>query len=100
MNSDTTKKTFTNSQNQPESATVHAGRTIPNRRPRSIGAAQPPRNMTVAIVDSRIMFAYSPRKKIAKVMPEYSTMWPATISDSPSTTSNGCRLVSAMLDTT
>ena len=32
---------------------------------------------------------------MAKDMPEYSTMWPATISDSPSTTSKGWRLVSA-----
>ena len=31
----------------------------------------------------------------AKDIPEYSTMCPATISDSPSTTSNGARLVSA-----
>src|ERR1044071_3504468 len=39
------------------------------------------------------------KKNSAKVMPEYSTMWPATISDSPSTTSNGARLVSAMPET-
>ena len=38
---------------------------------------------------------YSARKNSANVIPEYSTMWPATISDSPSTTSNGARLVSA-----
>ena len=41
------------------------------------------------------MFAYSARKKIANAMPEYSTWKPATISDSPSATSNGARLVSA-----
>ena len=46
-------------------------------------------------VETRIMLAYSARKNIANAMPEYSTMWPATISDSPSTTSNGARLVSA-----
>src|SRR3974390_2449201 len=62
----------------------------------SKGAAQPPRNMTVASVDTRIMLAYSPRKNSAKVMPEYSTWNPATISDSPSATSNGARLVSAV----
>ena len=39
------------------------------------------------------MFAYSARKT-AKVMPEYSTWKPATISDSPSATSKGARLVS------
>src|SRR5216683_2973799 len=61
----------------------------------SMGAAQPPRNMTVASADTRIMLAYSPRKNSAKGMPEYSTWNPATISDSPSATSNGARLVSA-----
>lgn len=45
--------------------------------------------------DTSHMLAYSARKNIANDMPEYSIMWPATISDSPSTTSNGCRLVSA-----
>ena len=54
------------------------------------GASQPPRNMIEASVETRIMLAYSARKNIANAMPEYSTMWPATISDSPSTTSNGC----------
>src|SRR5882672_9256908 len=61
----------------------------------SQGAAQPPRNMTVASADTRIMLAYSPRKNSAKGMPEYSTWNPATISDSPSATSKGARLVSA-----
>ena len=41
------------------------------------------------------MFAYSDRKKIANATPEYSTWKPATISDSPSATSKGARLVSA-----
>src|SRR5882757_8271040 len=41
------------------------------------------------------MFAYSARKNSAKAMPEYSTWKPATISDSPSATSNGARFVSA-----
>ena len=41
------------------------------------------------------MFAYSDRKKSANAMPEYSTWNPATISDSPSATSKGARLVSA-----
>ena len=43
----------------------------------------------------RIMLAYSARKNTANAMPEYSTWKPATISDSPSATSNGARLVSA-----
>src|SRR5687767_1020152 len=64
-----------------------------------MGDCQPPKNMTAASVLIRIMFMYSARKNSAKVMPEYSIMWPATISDSPSTTSNGARLVSAMPET-
>ena len=64
------------------------------------GAYQPPRNMTDASAETRMMLAYSARKNIANAMPEYSTMWPATISDSPSTTSNGARLVSAMPEMT
>ena len=61
----------------------------------SMGDSQPPRNMITARIDTSHMAAYSARKKVAKPMPEYSTMWPATISASPSTTSNGWRLVSA-----
>ena len=61
----------------------------------SIGGSQPPRNRITASIETRIMLAYSARKNIANDMPEYSIMWPATISDSPSTTSNGWRLVSA-----
>ncbi|MNC93726.1 hypothetical protein D3C83_104170 [compost metagenome] len=59
------------------------------------GDSQPPRNMTAASVEIRIMFAYSARKNTANAMPEYSTWNPATISDSPSATSKGARLVSA-----
>src|SRR5437762_10127006 len=35
---------------------------------------------------------YSAMKKVAYLKPEYSVMWPATISDSPSGTSKGVRL--------
>ena len=56
--------------------------------------------MIEASAETRMMLAYSARKNIANAMPEYSTMWPATISDSPSTTSNGARLVSAMPEIT
>src|SRR5208282_650943 len=45
------------------------------------------------------MLAYSARKNSANAMPEYSTWKPATISDSPSATSNGARLVSATPET-
>jgi hypothetical protein len=62
---------------------------------KATGDSQPPRNRTEVSVATRIMLAYSARKNMAKAMPENSTMWPATISDSPSTTSKGARLVSA-----
>src|SRR3546814_4271416 len=63
------------------------------------GDSQPPMKKIEARKLTRIMFAYSARKNSANAAPEYSTMWPATISDSPSTTSNGARLVSATPDT-
>src|SRR3990167_6410773 len=56
------------------------------------------RNIRTATMDTSHMLAYSARKKMAKPMPEYSTMWPATISASLSTTSMGWRLVSATLE--
>src|ERR1700750_2222202 len=59
------------------------------------GASPPPRNSTVVMALIRIMLAYSPRKNSAKLIAEYSTKNPATISDSPSGRSNGERLVSA-----
>src|ERR1700751_1802307 len=62
---------------------------------KSNGGNQPPRNRTAHRIETSHMLAYSARKNIAKLMPEYSIMWPATISDSPSTTSKGWRLVSA-----
>ncbi len=42
------------------------------------------------------MLAYSASMNTPYAIPEYSTWNPATISDSPSATSNGARLVSAM----
>src|SRR5437899_12826105 len=76
-------------------ANSHANGGIALKSGASTGAAQPPRNMTVASADTRIMLAYSLMKNSAKGMPEYSTWNPATISDSPSATSNGARLGSA-----
>src|SRR5687768_17638142 len=63
------------------------------------GLSHPPRKNSEVRKLIRIMFAYSARKNSANCEPEYSTMCPATISDSPSTTSNGERLVSATPDT-
>src|SRR5690606_11932869 len=59
------------------------------------GFSQPPRKKTTDSAETRIMLAYSARKNTAKPVPEYSTWKPATISDSPSATSKGARLVSA-----
>src|SRR5690606_6082095 len=91
MNIETTQKVLMPSHSQP--GIQVSGAT-------SMGGAHPPRNMMDAIADSRIMLAYSPKKKSAKPIPEYSTMGPATISDSPSTTSKGWRLVSATAEIT
>src|SRR6185312_14900072 len=62
------------------------------------GGSQPPRNRIVTMPDIMIMFMYSPRKKSAKDMDEYSVMKPATSSDSASGRSKGWRLVSASTD--
>ena len=59
------------------------------------GDSQPPKKNTTVSAVIRIMFAYSARKNRPNAMPEYSTWKPATISDSPSATSNGARFVSA-----
>src|SRR5258706_15181341 len=58
------------------------------------GESHPPQKSSAEIDETRIMFAYSARKNTAKVMPEYSTWKPATISLSPSEPSNGARFVS------
>src|SRR5438445_2850040 len=42
---------------------------------------------------------YSAMKNVAYLNPEYSVMWPATISDSPSGTSNGVRFDSTSPET-
>ena len=61
-------------------------------------AHQPPKTRILVIADIRIMKPYSPRKKSAKGMDEYSTKKPATSSDSPSGRSKGERLVSASVE--
>jgi hypothetical protein len=50
------------------------------------------------MVDIRIIFPYSARKNIAKIIEEYSTLYPATSSASASGRSNGVRLVSAIIE--
>src|SRR4249919_101854 len=86
------KNTLANSHHQP--STDSSGMPMPCN-----GLSQPPRKKIEVRKLTRIMLAYSARKNSANCDPEYSTMWPATISDSPSTTSNGARLVSATPDT-
>ncbi len=58
------------------------------------GARHPPRNIVVASAETVVMLMYSARKNIANFIDEYSVMWPATISPSPSGRSNGMRFVS------
>ncbi len=66
---------------------------------RCIGGNHPPKNNvdTRALIKS--IFAYSPKKNKAKVIAEYSTLYPETNSASASGKSKGCRFVSASIDT-
>src|ERR1700751_2192565 len=59
------------------------------------GGSQPPRNMMVAMAHMVATATYSPSMNIMYGVEPYSTMKPATSSDSASTRSNGGRLVSA-----
>src|SRR5258707_1029320 len=62
---------------------------------KSKGGSQPPRNRMVASAHIKTTATYSPRKNSRNGVEEYSTMWPATSSDSASTRSKGGRFVSA-----
>src|SRR5216683_7190293 len=59
------------------------------------GGSQPPRNRMVAIAHIVVMATYSPSMNNRYGVEPYSTMKPATSSDSASTRSKGGRLVSA-----
>jgi hypothetical protein len=59
----------------------------------------PPKNKSAVNVDISIMCEYSANMNSAKVIPEYSTLYPDTNSDSPSVKSNGARFVSAKAET-
>src|SRR5580658_9821997 len=59
------------------------------------GGSQPPRNRIVHIAHMVHTATYSPSMNIMYGVEPYSTMNPATSSDSASTRSNGGRLVSA-----
>src|SRR6266496_6384901 len=63
------------------------------------GGSQPPRNRIVAIAHIVVMATYSPSMNSRYGVEPYSTMKPATSSDSASTRSKGGRLVSASAET-
>tara|TARA_B100001750_G_C15055291_1_gene373589 strand:+ start:89 stop:559 length:471 start_codon:yes stop_codon:yes gene_type:complete len=63
-----------------------------------IGESHPPRNRTDAKILTINILAYSLRKNIAHLNPEYSVIQPATNSDSASGISNGVLFVSAKPD--
>src|SRR6185369_12057314 len=65
----------------------------------AIGGSQPPRNRIVAIAHIVVIATYSPSMNSRYGVEPYSTMNPATSSDSASTRSNGGRLVSAKAET-
>src|SRR2546429_9135970 len=63
------------------------------------GGSQPPKNRIVAIAHIVVIATYSPSMNNRYGVEPYSTMKPATSSDSASTRSNGGRLVSASAET-
>src|SRR6266404_7309680 len=63
------------------------------------GGSQPPMNRIVHMAHMVAIATYSPSMNIMYGVEPYSTMWPATSSDSASTRSNGGRLVSASAET-
>src|SRR5438105_6310994 len=63
------------------------------------GEFHPPRKSVTPNPLIANMPMYSAMKKVAYLNPEYSVMWPATISDSPSGTSNGVRFDSTRPET-
>src|SRR3982074_1529559 len=64
-----------------------------------IGACQPPTNNVTPRPLMANIPKYSAIKNVAYLNPEYSVMCPATISDSPSGTSNGVRFDSTRPET-
>src|SRR6201992_4025085 len=62
------------------------------------GGNQPPKNNKTITVDISSILLYSPKKNIAKIIEEYSTLYPATNSASASGKSKGARFVSANIE--
>src|SRR5690554_1702872 len=75
--------------------TNHTGPGTHVKGGRSIGAVHPPRNRMVVRAHIRMIDTYSPSMNIMYGVDPYSTMNPATSSDSASGRSKGGRLVSA-----
>src|SRR5215831_9196305 len=78
--------------------TLSTNQTIPGTQVKggsATGGSQPPRNRIAAIAHIVVMATYSPSMNNRYGVEPYSTMKPATSSDSASTRSNGGRLVSA-----
>src|SRR5690554_2616371 len=92
------KKALANSHHQPWPSSTESTGTS-GIQATGTGDSQPPMKKVAVRKLTSSMLAYSARKNSANTAPEYSTMWPATISLSPSTTSKGARLVSATPDT-
>src|SRR5580704_18007845 len=63
------------------------------------GGSHPPKNRIVHMAHMVVTATYSPSMNIMYGVEPYSTMNPATSSDSASTRSNGGRLVSASAET-
>ena len=59
----------------------------------TIGESHPPRNKIDVIADNHSILLYSAKKNMAKVIEEYSTLYPATISAYASGKSKGARFV-------
>lgn len=66
---------------------------------KKLKSSQPPKKRITNILDIKRILEYSPKKKRANIIPEYSTLYPATISASASGKSKGARLVSARIET-
>jgi len=64
----------------------------------SSGANQPPKKNRTITVAIKSILLYSPRKNIAKIIDEYSTLYPATNSASASGKSKGALFVSANME--
>lgn len=84
------------------SAILKLNHKLPGREPKGntlIMGNQPPKNSTDTKALIKSILAYSAKKNKAKVIAEYSTLYPETNSASASGKSKGCRLVSASIDT-